>query len=277
MNAEFSMCVEVKSEMERPERLERLKEGRIRMGHRALLSLPSLLIFLAIVPSVSACQCPETSAPPTCALFWRSQIVMTALVTRVNQAPDSFGRYPEGTLVHLSVKRLYKGRVGKHVTDIQGQEGNCKTIYRVGRQYLIFASGYEEQSNLLKTDLCNGTAEVSHAMKELDHIKKLAGKLTLPSLQGKVLKGRYEPLGQVKILIEGMGKKYEAITNNEGKYKMELAEPGQYNVTVIGKFAGGRFSYGQDEGTLKSNGIHYLVVLGRGQCDYREVTVFGLD
>lgn len=271
------MCVDVKKRNGTAERLKRLIQGGTRVRLRALLSLSTLMMFLVIVPSISACRCPETSAPPPCALFWRSKIVITALVTRVDQAPDRFGRYPEGTLVHLSVKRIFKGKVGEHVMDTQGQEGDCRTIYRVGEQYLIFASDYEEPLKLLRTALCNGTTKVSHSMKELNYIQKLTRNLMRPSIEGKVLKGQYEPSRQVRIVVEGMGKTYGAITNNEGKYKVEVVQPGQYKVTVLGQFAGGRFSYGQDEGSVSSNGIHYSVVLARGQCDYREVTAIGLD
>ncbi len=72
-----------------------------------------------------------------------------------------------------------------------------------------------------------------------------------------------------------MGKTYETCTDEQGRYNIVVDQPGQYRVTVVGPFTAARFSYGADNDSAKTNiGIQYNLDFVKGQCDYREVTVF---
>ena len=222
-----------------------------------------------------ACECPDTSAPPPCARFWRSNIVFTARVTQIDHAPDKSGVYPENTLVRLKVIKIFKGTIAEEIFDAQGQEIDCRGVYEMGQQYLVYADGYDKAANMVRTTPCFGSATISHSTEDLEYIHQLTNHLAQSSITGKVLERKYAPLRQIKILVEGMGKTYETCTDEQGRYNIVVDQPGQYTVRVIGPFTGARFSYGADNNSVKTNtGIQYSLDFVKGQCDYRELTVF---
>lgn len=112
--------------------------------------------FLAIPFEALACECPDTSAPPPCARFWRSNIVFTALVIKVDHAPDRSGVYPENTMVRLKVLKVFKGTIAEEILDTQGQDIDCRGVYETGQQYLIYADAYDKAINIVRTTPCFG-------------------------------------------------------------------------------------------------------------------------
>lgn len=233
------------------------------------------VFFVTIAPVAFSCTCPDANLPPPCARFWRSTLVFTALVKDIDQHPDSFGRYPEDTLVRLSVQKIFKGTINAEIVDVQGQEIDCHRIYEKGQQYLIYADSYSKETNMIKTIPCFGRAEISRATEDLEYIRRLTNRQTESQIVGQVLKSRHEPLHQIKILAEGMGKSYEAVTDANGRYRVLLAKPGQYKITLVGPFTGATFSYvGNSSASRTKEGIQYSLNLMEGQCDYREIIVF---
>lgn len=246
---------------------------------RSLVRVVTLAIiagaFLIIAPGALACECPDTSAPPPCARFWRSNIVFTALVTQIDHAPDKSGIYPPNTLVHLKALKVFKGSIAEEIIDIQGQETDCRAVYESGQQYLIYADSYDKAANMVRTIPCFGRAKIPDSTEGLGYINQLTNGLAQSSISGKVFERKYNPLGQVKILVEGMGKTYQTCTDKEGRYTVVVDQPGQYTVTVVGPFSAALFSYSANSETAKTNiGIQYQLDFVKGQCDYREVTVF---
>jgi len=146
--------------------------------------------FLMIAPESLACECPDTSAPPPCARFWRSKIVFTALVTQIDQAPDKSGVYPENTLVRLKVLKVFKGTIAEEILDVQGQEIDCRGVYESGQQYLIYADGYDKAANMVRTISCFGRAKISDSTEDLEYIHQLTNHLAQSSISGKVLEGK---------------------------------------------------------------------------------------
>ena len=140
---------------------------------------------------------------------------------------------------------------------------------------MIYADSYDKAASLVRTTLCFGRAKTSDSTEDLDYIQQLSNHVAKSSITGKVLERKYQPLGQIKIVIEGMGKTYETCTDNQGGYNIVVDQPGQYRVTVVGSFAGASFSYGANsENTKTKLGVQYKLDFVKGQCDYREVTVF---
>jgi hypothetical protein len=230
--------------------------------------------LLAAAPIALACECPDTSEPPPCARFWRSSIVFTALVTQIDQTPDTSGIYPKRVLVRLKVLKIFKGTISEEIVDSQGHEIDCRGVYESGQQYLIYANDFDKVASKVTTMPCFGRIKVSHSTKDFEYIHQLTSHLAQSSITGRVLRGKYKPLGQIKIAIEGMGKTYETCTDNQGRYSMIVDRPGKYRITVVGPFVGASFSYGADNDSRKTSlGVQYQLDLEKGQCDYREVTV----
>ena len=83
------------------------------------------------------------------------------------------GVYPAGTLVHLSVLKVFKGTIGEEIIDVQGEEIDCHSVYERGQQYLIYAEGYDKGSNMVRTSLCFGIADMAHSTEDLAYIHQL--------------------------------------------------------------------------------------------------------
>lgn len=231
--------------------------------------------FLMLAPDALACECPDSSAPPPCARFWRANIVFTALVTQIDHAPDTSGVYPENTLVRLKVLKIFKGTIAKEILDAQGQDIDCRGVYESGQEYLVYADGYDKAANMVRTTPCFGRAKISESAEDLDYIHQLITHRAQSSITGKVFETKYRPFHQIKVLVEGIGKTYETCTDEQGRYNIVVDQPGQYVVTVVGSFTAARFSYGANNASTKTNiGIQYKLDFVNGQCDYREVTVF---
>ena len=230
--------------------------------------------YMSVAPTVVACECPDTSAPPACALFWRSQIVFTATVKEISPKSAENSDDPSRASVRLSVQKVFKGAIDKEVLDIQGEDRDCHSIYQLGRQYLIYADAYDRASNMVKTALCFGRGELSHSVEELKYIDRLNNHLAKSSISGRVLESKYKPLPALRVVVEGMGKTYMTCTDQNGKYEISVDQPGKYVVTLVGQFSAATFSYGAEGYTRTSSGIQYKLDFVNGQCDYREVTVF---
>jgi hypothetical protein len=237
--------------------------------------LAALVVVLMVLPlNVMACECPETDAPPPCALFWRSSIVFVALVKNIDGRPNKEGIYPRGTLVQLSVQKIYKGSIRSEVLTIQGANTDCRNVFELGHRYLIYTHNYDAATRIVDATLCDGISELSSAKSDLLYIQQVQDGLAESVISGVVLKSKYEPLSNVRIVVKGRGKTLGAITNNQGKFVVKLGKPGSYRVSIVGRFAGVHFSYGNSDYTGTSSKLEYTLNLSRGQCDYREVTVF---
>jgi hypothetical protein len=237
------------------------------------LGIPVLII--CGIQLARGCECPDTSAPPACARFWRSNIVFTAVVSDISEPPAKSGSYPEGTVVSLSVQKSFKGIVGPVVRDLQGHEIDCKRVYELGKEYLIYADTYDVETKIITTVPCFGRIEASHARDDLKYVSQLAEHKAQSAIAGKVLNSRREQLKSVKVLIEGPEKTFESQTDEDGGYNIVVAKPGAYLVKIEGRFAAFRLSFGAAEDSfLTPTAVQYKLTLVQGQCDYREVILY---
>jgi hypothetical protein len=206
-------------------------------------------------------------------MFWRSQIVFSALATGIDQ------RTPSGeTLVQLKVQEVHRGKIPGNVIARQGEEIDCRGIYKVGNRYLVFASNYDASSRLITSIPCAGPIELSSANDDLNYIRKLRRGLAWASLSGRILKNRHESLNEVKILVTGMGKSYTTASDKQGMFRIRLPRAGRYTVTVVGNFVSARSSRGGTRYARPAHGgISYELNLAKGECDYREITLVQVE
>lgn len=239
---------------------------------RRIAPLLTLLFTLFACTTVATgCECAETGVTPPCALFWRSALVFTAVVSEIDSGPN---KSDEAKLVRLSVQKVFKGKLSGVVLDIQGEETDCHRSYERGQQYFIYADSYDKAGNMITTARCYGRTRTSHATEDLKYARELSDHLARSSISGKILEGRYRPLAHIRVLVKGRGKSYETTTDAEGLYKVVVRRPGEYRVTVVGSFSGVRSSFGSNSPTQTTKGIAYTANFVEGQCDYREVTVY---
>ena len=246
--------------------------------------LLGVLFLLTVSPLAAvACQCMEYFTP-TCAQFQRADAVFTVFVMDFDRRPDEDGRYPEGTKVRLLVEEVFTGKVGKEVFDTQSNGADCKLTYEKGGRYLIYNLDYDPRTRMIATSYCAGSTNLESGQHDIEYIRSLKGKPPQPSIMGRVVLNQYDALPSVAISVEGMGKKHDSTTNENGDFDITLERPGKYKVKVVVPFAAGGFDYHdsgprvtQDEPTERATTLRYEVDLPVGECSYKQVNVFKVD
>ena len=244
----------------------------------------SVLFLLVVSPiAAAACQCIEYFTPP-CAQFQRANAVFIVLVMDFNQPPDNKGRYPEGTKVRLLVEEVLSGKVAKEVFDTQTNGADCKLTYEKGGRYLIYDSGYDPQTRMIATSYCAGSTNLESGLDDIEYIRSSKQNPPPPSILGRVVLNGYEPLQNVRVGVEGKGKKHDSTTDENGAFEIKPDKPGKFKVTVVVPFAASGFEYQdsgsrvtQDEPTEAVTALHYEVNLPVGQCSYKQLSVFKVD
>jgi hypothetical protein len=239
-----------------------------------LLALTTF-VLLALGRDARACQCAERVSPP-CAEYWKAKVVFEAQVTEINPSSNEQGFYPEGTRVTLSVGKVCRGTINKLVFDVQGNGADCRVVYENGKQYLVYAFDYSTSAKTIVTSACSRTRQLSRAGEDLEYIRNLSQGQSESSIQGKVLAG-YEPLEGIRIEVEGLGKRYDAVTDHDGNFAFRLAEAGRYKVRAVGPEKSGFLTYRRDGHWFTLEGRPVLEFEERvegGGCAYVEFSLF---
>ena len=230
-----------------------------------------------------SCQCIEYGTP-ACAQYGRAKAVFIALAIDIDQPRNKYDAYPEGTKVHLLVEEVFSGKVGKDVFDTQGNGADCKLIYEKGERYLIYDGGYDPRTKLIATSVCQGSTELSSALGDIEFIRGLTVKTPVPSISGRVVLDRYEPVAGVQIRVQGMGKRYRSVTDEDGDFEIQVTKFGRYVVKAAVPFAALAFDYAGfgppvkgDEPTDTMTTMNYEAELAKGGCHYKQINIFKID
>jgi len=201
---------------------------------------------------------------------------------KIDPPADDTDSHVEGPKVHFLVEEVLKGKVGREVIDTQGSGADCKIGYEVGERYLIYDYGYDPKTKMIDTSYCAGSASLESAEKDIKYIRNRSTEKL--SLLGRVLLDRYEPIVGASVEVLGPAKKLEAITNEQGDFDIPLAKAGEYEVTVTVPFSGGALEYVGEkplltaqEPTEKQTVFRYKATLAKGECSYKQITVFKVD
>ncbi|HKO41995.1 MAG TPA: hypothetical protein VJU84_01790 [Pyrinomonadaceae bacterium] len=203
------------------------------------MKIKFVLLAILIVLSAdraSACMCLPVSA---CESYEKAPAIFIASVTEVDPPRNS----PEALqYAHLSIAQTFKGKVESKVRFLQGSPGiGCSFIFEKGATYLLYAA-YDEESKTYHTNTCSRSSPLAYAAEDLDYLRGLPGSSEATRLSGSVVKYDYEGAGSrsvpelikgVKVTAEGEdGRRFEAITNDEGFYKIVGLPSGRYKVTA---------------------------------------------
>src|SRR6185503_15210753 len=104
-------------------------------------------------------------------------------------------------------------------------DSDCGYNFRLGGQYLVYAYGDEDK---LATGICSRTRPVSEAADDLAYFLGLATAEPGATISGEVKRldqaarweERFQPVSDVKIVIEGSSTRVEAVTDKKGIYRV---------------------------------------------------------
>jgi hypothetical protein len=220
-----------------------------------------------------ACQC--AGSPKPCEAFWQTDAVFTGTVKSLSvisvQRGDATFKYAtQQHVVRLQIADIFRGElVGSEVEVITGMGGgDCGYHFERGKQYLVYASKFENQ---LHTGICTRTRLLSKASDDLKFFYNMpaigSGSIIAGSVQSYLLpltddeRFRVTPLSSVKVTVDGHGKHLEAETDREGKFEFTQLEPGTYKVRAA--LPPSPRNYGDSEVTVVDRGCAYLDFVNR--------------
>ena len=198
------------------------------------------LSFLLLVFSgeSNGCSCAGTQLP--CESYWQASAVFLGTVTSskdINPKRGDLDFY--GRVFHFTIDKSFRGVQGTEVEIMTGNGGgDCGYGFEIGRQYLVYA--YRDENRLV-TGICSRTRPTSHAEADFAYFRDLStaepggtifGEIKLQRRDERADRFESTPLKDVKVLIAGPLKTYQATTDESGNYKVSGAPPGTYRVKL---------------------------------------------
>lgn len=217
-----------------------------------------ILILAAIllpqfVSSALACSCFPTPTPYRA--FHEAKAVFVGKIISSKDVPFSVkGRNGNFTMHDrhyiFSVEESFKGA---NTSELEVNAGpansSCFDPFEVGETYLVYAYGDSEST--LRSGACTRTTTLAGASDDLYHIRALLKGVPEPRFYGLALKIDYDyakstfaiwkPLGGAKIIVEGEGRSFEAVADEQGRFSIAKLPDGKYKAWP--ELAKGRSNY----------------------------------
>ena len=132
-----------------------------------------LLIFIQI--DVFACSCIELPQPPKQRIEGKlkyNQAVFTGKILEITKKPVSRNVISPDVLIKIKVERSWKEILPEviFITSELSDGVSCGAYFEIGKSYLIYAQGTDENS--LTTSRCDFNTEVEKATEDLNVLGK---------------------------------------------------------------------------------------------------------
>jgi len=214
---------------------------------RFLISLSMATALLALsISDVKACTCGFVGPP--CEEYWRSQAVFAGKVIKkstfyVEEGEGDSRHTYQQVLVRFSIEQAFKGVAGDEVEIVTGMgHGDCGYHFKDGERYVVYAIRSGRDKSRLYSGICNRIKLVAEADEDFAYFRAIPEAGTGGLVYGRVKKltpplsfdNRYQEsyLDNIKVTVEGNGRKFETTTNKDGYYQVSGLAPGQYNVNA---------------------------------------------
>lgn len=210
--------------------------------NKAITKIALLLIIISTSCfwfEAKACTCPAPDTPyreyqKATAVFIGKVISSKGIVLTETKSYTVYER-----VFQFSVTEALKGLKTSAVEINAGRtDSSCYQGFSVGESYLVYAYASDGKVELY-SGACTRTRHLSYAADDLHYIRDLLKGVSEPRIYGSVMRidsdlsstksvSRVTPLKGIKILIEGEGKTYEAVTDEQGLYSLPRIPDGEY-------------------------------------------------
>jgi hypothetical protein len=200
------------------------------MGFRHLVLTLMFLLLPCVAANVHACQCRERQPP--CAQYWEADAVFIGSVTAVTPelVPYSDDSRLEYDMVKFEVERSFRGVDGGKA-ELAVWRSSCRYDFEAGKKYLVYAYR-DPKTNTLDTNACSRTRELSDAAEDLRYINGLNLKSPDKAITGRLRDGEKKLTG-VRVVAEGMGRRYRSVSDEKGWFSFPVAKAGGYKVRIF--------------------------------------------
>jgi hypothetical protein len=206
----------------------------------AVLTVSLLSVFSA---SVEACTCGSTfSGSQPCQAYWSSAAVFAGKVTDISIISQDFGNGligNRGKVVHFLIEQSFRGVQGTDVEVLTGMGGgDCGYDFRQGERYFVYAYRNPNDGKL-GARICGRTRPLSNASADLEYARSVARGKTGGIIFGIVLRytrdtyldyGRHKGIEGVPITVDGNNRRFNLLTDNEGRFQLDELPAGRYKV-----------------------------------------------
>ncbi|MBO0800882.1 MAG: hypothetical protein J2P31_18855, partial [Blastocatellia bacterium] len=142
-----------------------------------------------------------------------------------------------GQIAHIRVEDVFKGKIG-HEIDIHSRMITCGFSYRVGEQWLFYASHDKESETWTDGDACGRSKLAKYAVNDLLYLRRLPASAQQTRISGIVEYQKTDPqqgtvgksMSDVKVEIISEHLTVEVKTDRNGIYEIYGLPPGKYQV-----------------------------------------------
>lgn len=210
------------------------------------IAFAALFIVLPqLAGTASACSCMPTSSPykalREARAVFAGKVISTADVPFTERVRDKTYTYYERRY-RVAVAESFKGAKAAEVEVSVGRtDSSCYSGFEVGESYLIYA--YGDSDAALGTGMCTRTNDLAAALDEIHYLRATSRGTPEPRLYGSVIRfdddatgtggGLYTPLEGIKVVVEGVGQRVEAVTDKRGLFSIAKLPDGKYRARPL--------------------------------------------
>jgi hypothetical protein len=202
--------------------------------------LVALIVLPQLAVSVRGCICYPLGSPyktyQEAKAVFVGKVLSSKDVAAQEQLRDKSYTYFERRF-RFSITESLKGTTNTEIEISAGRiDSDCYQGFTVGETYLVYA--YGDSPDALGSGACTRTNNLKYASDDLYYLHALLKGMPEPRVYGSVSRidndvtratsARVVPMEGVKILIEGEGRKFEAVTNKDGLYSINKVPDGRY-------------------------------------------------
>lgn len=241
----------------------------------------AFLWLLCSVEHAAACTC--VNSPSPCDSLQTTPVVFVGLVRSIEEESVEINRFGQtvkvrtGLTAHFIVEEALKG-IGNAEADVVtgGGGGDCGYNFKAGERYLVYAykneqealgssmsrtvvggGGSPQKADALSTNICSRTQPLSRAQDDVELLRALVKGNPQTRLFGSIHEyvsrlgdferdAQYKPKAGLTVKAEGPAGFHEAVTDSDGRYRLEGLKPGKYKVKLtLPPTFGMRYSFHQ--------------------------------
>lgn len=213
------------------------------------LQLPIfLVVILFSFEFVRACECMGTEKPTT--EFRKTPVIFVGTVKSVNSVDSrkfgyDYNRYDLQTT--FLIDESFKGAKNREIDIYSSSQGTaCGISFQKSEQYLVYAYEDGEKVKHYSTSICTRTGFVEGKGDEMAVLRSLAKGKFEPRVYGivyELIRGLYplrldywderRPMAGVKIIAKKGNKRFETVSEADGRFRMLNLERGKYKFEFI--------------------------------------------
>lgn len=208
------------------------------------------LMLMSMSHSTRACVC---GAIEPDAAYQNAFLVFTGTVEKVTELTREIVRDGKplltsgGPVTRITVEEYFKGTGGAEI-ELRGSNTSCDIGFEAGKRYIVYAT-QNGQTGALGAFTCSRTRLLDdYAKPDISYLRRAARGERPTMLYGFAFKntaesakrGQPEPLGELRVTVEGEGKRLELKTDARGYFETFGLPPGSYRIHtgMTGKLRG---------------------------------------